>query len=39
LITDIRRLSDDEQETIYRVAYALIFRALPAHHAAAKKKK
>jgi hypothetical protein len=37
LITDIRRLTDNEQETIYRVVYAMIFRALP--HGAAKKKK
>jgi transcriptional regulator with XRE-family HTH domain len=37
LITDIRRLSDNEQETIYRVVYAMIFRALP--HGAPKKRK
>jgi transcriptional regulator with XRE-family HTH domain len=37
LITDIRRLTDNEQETIYRVVYAMIVRALP--HGAAKKKK
>ena len=37
LITDIRRLSDHEQETIYRVVYAMIFRALP--HGASKKRK
>ncbi len=35
LVTDIRRLNEHEQETIYRVVYAMIFRALP--HA--KKKK
>ncbi|MGD0813388.1 MAG: hypothetical protein ABSA83_07270 [Verrucomicrobiota bacterium] len=37
LITDIRRLTDNEQETIYRVVYAMIFRALP--HGAPRKKK
>ena len=37
LITDIRRLGEHEQETIYRVVYAMIFRALP--HAATKRKK
>jgi hypothetical protein len=37
LITDIRRLNEHEQETIYRVVYAMIFRALP--HGAPKKKK
>ena len=37
LITDIRRLNEAEQETLYRVVYAMIFRALPGH--AVKKKK
>lgn len=36
LITDIRRISEREQETIYRVVYAMIFRALP--HGARKKR-
>jgi transcriptional regulator with XRE-family HTH domain len=29
LITDIRRLAERDQETIYRVVYAMIFRSLP----------
>lgn len=37
LITDIRRLDEHDQETIFRVAYAMIFQALP--HGAGKKKK
>jgi transcriptional regulator with XRE-family HTH domain len=37
LITDIRRLKEHEQETIYRVVYAMIFQALP--HGAARKRK
>ena len=36
LVTDIRRLSEHDQETVYRVAYAMIFRALP--HGVKKKK-
>jgi hypothetical protein len=37
LITDLRRISANDQETLYRVIYAFIFRSLP--HGAAKKKK
>jgi transcriptional regulator with XRE-family HTH domain len=37
LITDIRRLSDNEQETIYRVVYAMIFRALPRGSSSSKR--
>lgn len=37
LITDIRRLGEHEQETIYKVVYAMIFQAMP--HGAARKKR